>query len=86
MSLKLVTKGSNGPKIDEGKLFIVVTGDSHDELLSPAAKKTAYDFRFDKECPSGFGQAGIEVASGIITILEAKHEKLARVFKLTPGL
>ena len=93
MSLKVVKSGKYKPCIEEGKLHVTVTGDSHEELLSPEAKKVAWNYRFDKGCPSGFGNAGVEGISGVneLELSDAKKgakakKGLCRAFALTAGL
>lgn len=84
--MQVIKTGAYAPKLVEGKLVVTVRGDNHTELYSPDAKKTAWDFRFDKSCPSGFGQAGIDAVSGASTIKVGNKSEVARQFVLTPGL
>ncbi len=47
----------------------------------------AWNYRFDKGCPSGFGQAGIEGLSGVHDVaLKDDKTALGRTFVLTAGL
>ena len=89
MALKVLKSGPAKPRVEEGKLLVIVTGENHNELLSPEAKKVAWNYRFDTKCPSGFGQAGIEAQSGVQEFdldKDGKKKALGRAFVLTAGL
>jgi len=74
--LSIVKEGQFAPKLSgDASIDITVEGATHDELMSPAAKKMAMQFRHDSACPPGFGTAGIATIGPVVVVeTEAKKE------------
>jgi hypothetical protein len=84
MSVKIMTKGDQKPRMMDGCAYITVEADEVQELYGLEAKRLAYDHRFKM----GMANAGIEAWSSPAAVegTKTKKQKFFRVFRLTPGL
>lgn len=83
-TLKVVVKGKYAPEFHDGSLLISVEGDSVTDLMSPDAKRLAYNAGVDRD---DFNTGGIERwRVPFLVEGKAKKQRFVTIFKLTAGL
>lgn len=76
--------GKFKPVVRDGRLIITVIGKTHEDLYDPAARRFAWEYRTNPNCPPAFGTAGIEQIGNVTPIEEGGKTILIKKFMLTP--